>query len=448
MVPDRIAAVSRRMGRAASVVAWLLVLAVAPAMASDAQGAAAVVPAVAAPAAGRWTGSLQTWAYATRQALVDDSPLNPDDAIAALPQDVATGDVRLDLKYASDELDVVARPRLLVDDSRGRVAGGTTHEEYLSQAYLRWRPAPSVAATVGRDAFDWGPANFRSPSNPFYFDAGRTNPLRDVSGIDIARLTMVSGATILTAAWIAHSGHDAAGDPYRETSLLKADRRGEDWLASLALATQRHGSGFVGAFAQANIGEPWLVYAEFGSQRLPLALQPTADGSSAPFTVAQPSPRASSALGGVAYTLVNGQTITAEYLRDNHGYGPQAERAYFGRVDGLATLLRIAPASPAQQGAASAGLGEALGDAPRLLGRNYLYLLWQGNPNLGDAYWRAGWTGNLDDRSGQFALYGEYNVATQATLFAALTVNHGPRDSEFPSLMHGAVTVGAKFFVF
>jgi hypothetical protein len=164
-----------------------------------------------------------------------------------------------------------------------------------------------------------------------------------------------------------------------------------------------------------------------------------------PYALAQPSARATTALAGASYTLESGQTINAEFLRDNHGFARDVERRDFALAAGLDAAIRTPGATTA---AAAAALGLALANAPRLLGRDYLYLLWQSNPNEGSGYWRAGWTGNLDDHSGQFTLYGELNVAERLTVFAVLTANHGTRRSDFASLSGGAATVGAKLFVF
>lgn len=405
---------------------------------------AATCSAAAVAADGRWSGSLQGWGYAAYDAVADSSVLDPDDRIAAIDRDTVTADLRCDVKYAADAVDVVARPRLLIEDERGGVAGSTGWHAYASQAYLRWRPSADIAATVGRDAFDWGPANFRSPSNPFYFDGGRTDPLRDVSGIDLARVTAIDGADILTAAYVVGSGHDLADNPYRDTAVLKLDRRGENGLASLIVASQRHASTFIGAFGQVTIGEPWLLYAEAGSQRLRNELEVDAPADPTPYRLQPLSPRAATGLAGVTYTLENGQTIGAEYLRDNHGFRGPVEREYFDRAAGLDAAAASPPASPP----ASAALGLAIAYAPRLLGRDYLYLLWQGNPNVAGAFWRLSWTANLDDRSGQVAAYGEVNLAERVTAFVQVAIDHGARRGEFRSLLDGSITVGAKVFAF
>lgn len=404
--------------------------------------------AAPAAAAGRWSVNAQAWGYATRQSVADDSVLNPANRIAAEAADLVTADLRFDAKYATDALDLVARPRILLQDARGDVPGATTRDDYLSQGYLRWRPLQSVAVTLGRDGIDWGPANFRSPSNPFYFDAGRTNPLRDVSGLDLARVSAVSGANgangangtdVLTAAYVVRSGHDAPGNPYRDTAVFKVDHRAQDSVVSLVVAPQHHGTIFLGGYGQVTIGEPWLVYVEAGSQRLPVMLQAAADAdSSSPYELSAPSSRAATTLAGAAYTLQSGQTLTGELLHDGHGFGRPAERAYFDRA---AEFDQV----PGRM--ATAALGAALGDAPRLLARDYLYLLWQSNPNLASVYWRAGYTANLDDHSGQLSLYGEYNVAARVTLFGALAIDHGTRRTEFASLLRGTLTLGAKLFV-
>ena len=359
--------------------------------------------------------------------------LNPGNATAGLARWVHTSDLRADLKYATDRLDLVARPRALARERSGGVARTREHESFLTQGYVRWRPSQALTATAGRELFSRGPANFRSPSSPFYFDAGRTDPLREVSGIDLVRLGAALGQQTATLAHVLGSGHGLAADPHRDTTVVRVDHRLSSALLGLVLAPQRRASGFAGGFGQVAIGEAWLVYSEFGLQRLASQLLPSADLGAAPYSLRKPWERALVSLVGTAYTLEGGQTVVAELLRDGHGLAPAAARTYFDR----AALLGSSPL-----------LGLALGQAPRLLSRNYLYLHAQGNPNATGSFWRVSWTANFDDRSGQLAFYNQRNISNRWTLFAQWSLNHGSARSEYRALFPSAFTRGAKVFVY
>ena len=50
------------------------------------------------------------------------------------------------------------------------------NEGYVSLWQVRVRAAESWNVAAGRDVLNWGAGQFRSPSSPFYFDNGRTDP--------------------------------------------------------------------------------------------------------------------------------------------------------------------------------------------------------------------------------------------------------------------------------
>jgi len=221
--------------------------------------------------------------------------------------------------------------------------------------------------------------------------------------------------------------------------LLKFDWRAENWLASLIAADQDHGSAYVGGFAQWTVNEAWMVYAEAGNGRRPNSLNPNGTASGPPFTLSQPSARATTALAGASYTLENGQNINFEYLRDGHGYTAGGEAAYFDAAARAASLP--GPAGPAQSGLAVA-------DSPVLLARNYAGLIWQSNPQENTQYWRLLATRNLADHSMQWNGYAEKNLNPHLTVFVNALANSGGGRSEFAGLIRRSFTAGVKIFIF
>lgn len=393
------------------------------------------------------SGSAEIWAYGTGLERIGNSLLNPDNRVAKLPRLQWTGESRINLRLRSESAEIVLRPRLLRQHATGNSGGADVGDAYLSQGFARVRLSDALTLTGGRELLTWGPANFRSPSNPLYFDAGRSNPLRDVSGVDLMRLTYTQGPVSLMLAREQSAGHRNSASTPEHTTLGKIDVRSEDMLVSALIATPVHGSPFFGGFAQGTLGDAWLVYGEIGSGRRPQALAVNASPFGAPFSAPSPSPRQTTALIGASYTRINGQSISLEWLRDDHGFTRQEEANYFARAAIAANQYLAAPNSPFAPSQLS-GLGQGIGQAPALLGRDYASLLWQSNPQESDLYWRLMWTENLHDRSSQASLYAEKNLSPRFSAFLALTRNLGGVETDYGSLIRTSLTLGIKCFAF
>ena len=113
---------------------------------------------------------------------------------------------------------------------------------------------------------------------------------------------------------------------------------------------------------------------------------------------------------GAAYTFEDGKSLTAEYLHDGHGYTADEESAYFERAVTLP--------------------GMALGLAPRLLGRDYLHMVWQSNMMGEIGYWRLMYTRNFTDGGNELAAYGETVLA-----LAPVFLDHRFRDEQTPQVL-------------
>lgn len=376
-----------------------------------------------------WDGTL--YGYRTHAVLRDDSVLNPGNQFAQLAQRRDTAEARLNFKAERDELRIAMRPILVVQN--GYTASDVVHrdERYLSQGQVRWRFAEVWQVSAGREVLNWGAAQFRSPASPFYFDNGRSDPMRELSGVDAVRVSWTPD--VHTSAYLARvtgSGHVAV-DAYRDTWLLKADLRGDEGAIGAVLSRKDGQEAFVGMHAQQTLGDAWLLYGEAASYVRYTILQSPAD-STQPFTLGD-SPRGSDALLGVNYTFDDGRSLAAEYLYYGHGYGKDAASAYFARV-------LAANASGAWQTTAL-----ALSAMPPLLNRNYLHVVWQNNlMDSSSDYWRLMWSHNLDDHGSEMALYGEMNLDGRISAYTLALLPLGNAQQEFSSLLGRMVTVGAK----
>jgi hypothetical protein len=371
-----------------------------------------------------WDGTL--YGYASSTSLRNDSVLNPNNQVAALPQRSDVADLRLNFKAENETLRLTARPIATVRDKRNAFGSQQSNESYFSQWQVRVRAAESWNVAAGREVMNWGAAQFRSPSSPFYFDNGRSDPMRELSGMDVVKLSWTPDMrSSVNLARITGSGYGAATPPdvWRNSWLAKFDRRGNDWAVGVVAVKAPDLPEFYGAHAQSTLSDELMLYGEVGSSAQPRALQSPAD-LNLPYSVQVPSARGTATLAGASYTFEDGKSLAAEYLHDDHGYTAEEESAYFQR----ATVMP----------------GIALGLAPRLLGRDYLHLVWQTNMMESGGYWRVMYTRNLTDAGSEIGAYGETVLAGQVSAYWLALLPVGSARQEFSALFQYTATLGLK----
>lgn len=382
-----------------------------------------------------WNGGL--YGYANSMAVGNDSVINPSNQLARLAQRSVTAEARLNFKAESEALRITARPILLAQRGHNSFGNTNTSNAYISQWQTRWRASETLALSGGRELLNWGPAQFRSPSSPFYFNNGRGNPMSELSGMDALRLSWSPEVSrSVYVARILDSGHEhAEPDPWAKSWLVKADWRGEESAVGVAMAKHVQESIFFGAHAQRTVGDAWLLYSEWGSFTRTNALIASSDISQ-PFTVEQETSRRTVTLLGAAYTLESGHTLTAEYLHYGHGYSAAESAAYFTRAAGAAAIFPAGNSIPT--------LADALASAPPLLGRDYLHLVWQSSPMERSGFVRLMATRNLTDDSQEFSGYGEHAVNARLSAFAIAVFTTGGAHRESARLFERLFTLGMR----
>ena len=370
-----------------------------------------------------WNGTLYGYANSTR--LRSDSILNPDNQIARLAQRSNDIEARFNFKAESAALRLTARPIVALRDARNTFGREQQREAYLSQWQLRMRASDNWNLAAGREVLNWGAAQFRSPSSPFYFDNGRNNPMRELSGVDVLKVSWTTDRQgSIHLARVLDSGHTSPQpDPWRNSWLVKYDQHGEEWATGLAALKAPDRSVFFGAHGQFTVSDALLAYAELSSATQSNALNSPADAA-LPFSVSAESARKTTGLIGAAYTFENGHTINAEYLHDSHGYTADEESAYFLR--------------------AASQPGMALGLSPRMLGRDYVHLVWQSNLMESNHYGRLMLTHSLTDGGNELAGYIETSLNKRLSAFVLGVVNDGNAQQEFAALTARSVTLGFK----
>jgi hypothetical protein len=386
---------------------------------------AVTTPAAAEDSAWRtsWDGTL--YGYANSTVVRNDSLLNPYNQIARMPQRSDVAELRLNLKAENETVRLTARTISVTREMRNAFGTQSRNEGYFSQWQVRVRAAESWNVAAGRDVMNWGAGQFRSPSSPFYFDNGRTDPMRELVGMDMMKLSWTPDMqNTTTLARVVRSGYGVGKpDAWRDSWLAKFDRR-EDALAyGLVVAKAPDLGAFYGAHGQYTLNDELMLYGEWSSSVLPVVLQSSAD-TAQPYVVQSPSPRRNATLFGSSYTFEGGTSLMAEYLHDGHGYTREEERAYFQR--------------------ATTQFGLPLGLMPRLLGRDYLHLVWQANMMSETGYWRLMYTRNLTDNGTELAGYGETTINPHLSIYALTVFPVGNARQESSVLFYRSVTAGVK----
>lgn len=381
--------------------------------------------AVADDADWRSAGDATLYTYASHMTLRDDSVLNPYNRIARLPQASEVAELRAGFKVENETVRLSGRLIGSTRELHNGFSQSSRSEGYASLWQVRVRAAEDWNVAAGRDVLNWGPGQFRSPSSPFYFDNGRSDPMRELVGMDVAKLSwtpdMQNSATL---ARVVRSGYGAAQpDAWRNSWLAKFDTRGDEIAWGAVAAKAPHLAAFYGAHAQYTMSDELMLYGEFGSSVLAVRLGSPADAAQ-PYAIQSPSPRGNAALLGSSYTFENGQTASLEYLHDGHGYTREEARAYFQR--------------------ATTQFGLPLGLMPRLLGRDYVHAVWQANMMSETGYWRLMYTRNLTDNGNELAAYGEVTLHPRLSLYTLAVLPHGDVRQEAGALFTGSVTLGLK----
>ncbi|GHG93997.1 hypothetical protein [Comamonas sp. JC664] len=401
------------------------------------------------------SANLQVFALDTERGLQANSLLNPGNRIARLPRGQSELEARLDLKLGLDALELSVKPRARFEWFRFGSGKPETHlDAWLNQGTVTLYPAQSLTLSAGRDILTWGPSNFRSPSNPIYFENGRIIPLRELRGVDMAQATW--SPTQALSVSLMHQWGDGRGgwqwdtdSGFKALSLLKVDYTADVYVASVNASKRwAHERPRFGAFAQTTVSDALLVYAEAGLRQGTPALypesQPTAVGGAFLPRHATDGRRFYSALVGGSYTLNSGHTVSLEYLANNEGYR-WADGARYFDIAARASALLTAPSPDAPL--AGQTLGNALNNGLALLGRHYLFLQAQNNPADSGPIWQLRYSLNLVDGSGQVSAYGEWNVWERLALFAVGVLHHGSPRSEFHALQSRSILMGVKGYV-
>lgn len=380
---------------------------------------------------------------------------NPGNNFIEIPHYMTYLELRPDLRFDSNHLELYVKPRAKLDYriwEEGKRDGETewTDDWYVTEWLARLKAWDRLFLSYGRENLQWGPSFLFSPSNPFFTDNGRDNPFMEIGGMDFARLVYVPHI-YWSISLIAntHEGEyvQIGTEPFDETYAVKIDYTGRENYASV-IASQRDSRMTYGFFGGWTLTDAVLLYSEGRFTKGSTALYAYEDKATSSVSIQQLHKDDSHIkpvlLAGGSYTFENSGTFTLEYMYNDPGYTKDEADAYY--------LLRRKAAGALESGGMDVLLGKAVlyetvNTGLKFLRKNYVMLqYYQGNiKNRIEMTLR--WTQNIDDGSGQFLALGSYSLGNRWELFSTGVINAGSDETEYGSILDYQVMVGLKFSI-
>ncbi|WP_025324139.1 hypothetical protein [Deferrisoma camini] len=376
--------------------------------------------------------------------------LDPDNRVLSLPRQTSEGEVRFDASLQVGRLLLTAKPRLRLTRDHwqdGPRAGDTERDEetVLLEGAARWRFHDTLFVSFGRENLQWGPGQLVNPSNPFFAENGRENPVREISGMDFLRVVWLPSYE-WTVSWITNTGRgegDLQGRDWHPSHALKVEYVGYEANGGLVVHGGPDDKTSFRAFGRWTASDALLLYAEASVQKGTKALYPT-DGPP-PLGLALDDVRSDDpallpfTLVGASYTLEAGPTLSLEYVFNGEGYRAGDARRFFDLAHGAAELVAQGLLTPDPGGVPT---------RLRLLRRHYLFGQYL-QSEIADRFTvLVRWTQNLDDRSGLATGYFEWNLSDRWRLFSFAACGSGGNRDEFGSVVRALGLVGVELSAF
>lgn len=374
---------------------------------------------------------------------------NPDNYLLNLPARTAMTQGRLDLALRAETVNAYAKPRLewrrdwwTQGEDKGETDSG--FDTFLTEGGVTLAALDSLHLSLGRENLQWGPGQFVSPSNPFFYQNGRGNPMKELRGGDFFRAVWMP-AKAWSLSYIANvsRGEQEMGViEWRPSHALKIDWTGEEASAAAIFHGGEEVPASLRGYAQWTASDALLLYGE-GS---------VAEGNRLPYPVADIGPvrghieykydeggnRLYAALAGAAYTFEAGPTLSLEYYHNGEGYTDEDADTFATMMERYSLYII--------QGYIGRSESLSFGDMP--LRRNYLFLQFLQSEIFSKATLLMRLTTSLDDRSSVFNAYADYAASDHFTLFMYGGVWMGGSGEEYGMGVRRMGTVGVEYAAF
>jgi hypothetical protein len=397
--------------------------------------------------------NFQALLYMEENGVMDDSLFNPGNRLANIPRGGSVVEFRPNLQWNEGKFNLIAKPRLTELSNFDTAIPGTNSNAghfYMQEWSARTTLVPKTMLSYGREVLQWGPSISISPSNPFFTENGRANPIKEIGGRDFFR-AVFSPSTKYSFSYLLNTtvGRDVSSvGAFRQIQAVKLDFTPKNFNASIILSRKMGSEPMLGGFIQATVSNSLLVYAESSAQRGSSALYPSNLLGGEPWQMVALKVDSghvySTSVVGAAYTLANGATVTGEYIANRSGYSSLEAQQYYRLAAQNSQLFN---GGGPMAGASAQTLGEALFPGLLTLRQNYLFVQFLRTNFRERADLMVRYTFGLDDQSGTLAGYATFNCTNRMQLFAVGMVTHGGLRTEASQLLRQQVSAGARFFL-
>ncbi len=386
-----------------------------------------------------------------------DSSQNPDNDYLQLPRYSLNLQLRPDFSLDFRRLRLRFKPRFTMDWSRWEDGSRDGDKDSDSDHYVNeWLAGlflpKGIFISYGRENIQWGPSFLVSPSNPFFRDNGRANPIQELPGSDFARLVWVPSSS-WTASFLANVSEgrqEFLVQQFEPAYALKLDYTTHRKFLSVIPAYRENDRASLGAYAGWTVSDGLFLYGEGNVQKGSSALYP-AEVTGAQFDVPilmEPVKDDDDSLQtlmllGATYTTVTGVALTAEFLLNTAGYSDSEAELYLEFRELAATALSFPDENIQNLG--RLGLAQTLDPGLTYLRKHYLMLQYQqsGIRDVLSVVFR--YTYNLDDDSSQFIPIVQYDISDYLQLFLVVRHNFGPKNTEFRSPFDYGYQLGLQY---
>jgi len=396
-----------------------------------------------------------------------DSILNPNNDILFIPRYTAILELRPDFSLNYRRLKLNFKPRLNISWQHwkeGSQKGESQKdvERFVNEWLASLKLAEELFISYGRENLQWGPSFLISPSNPFFRETGRSNPKREVPGMDFARLVWLYNPSF-TISFIANVDKGRQNFsrpfPFEPTYALKFDYTTKRKYFSIIASYQESYENWpvpndrmsLGGYAGWTVSDALLLYGEgtvtIGTNVLYPEKIELGPGEGyiilmGPTKADSSIPKGTLLVGG-SYTFKWGSTVGLEYVFNSPGYTKEGAELYFELHERtsavfLNTTGRI-------QDITGQLLTVSLNTGLRLLRQNYLMFQYA-HPQLWDVLNIVSrFVYNIDDHSYILSPIIEYNFWKHFQIFLIGSKNFGSKKSEFGSIVGYGLMLGLEY---
>ena len=383
---------------------------------------------------------------------VADSTQNPNNDFLKIPRYIADLDLRPDASLSFKRLDLSIKPRMNLQWKAwedGTPKGDENWEDdwFINEWLGRLRITDTLFVSYGRENLQWGPSYLLSPSNPFFFDNGRSNPKKEVPGMDFARLVWLPQMewTISLITNTDEGQQEFISRDFEQSYAFKLDYVGQIGYTGLILSHQEKDRDRIGVFGGWTASDALLLYTDIGFSQGSHILYPVEDNTT-PFGASMQAKDQEStawkggAVVGGAYTSLAGPTLTLEYFYNGLGYDDEQANRY-SQLKQNASDAYIGPLWDLSR----MTLGRTIDPRLRFLRQNYAMLQFRQNDIHDILSLSFSWIQNMDENSGRFIANVDYDMGDYAQLFFIGGITAGGKDTEFNAILDSFVQMGLEY---